>query len=495
MRPIKNFAERLKDILSEKHLSASELSRKMLFNSRNSLFRILNNEASYEKQRDFYIKLKAADVLNLSPLEWDELEEGLEVSRVGVDSYVSNLTMTELVMYSDALGDMVRMISHTEEQSEEAEITEYFRRIFQGEKAQLLIIGCCDLGLFKNIAQLITEAHQANKETVITHYIEASGVELVRAIASIQPVIFADCYQAYMLEDKVITDEIRALYRCNMMLATYIDEQGLQHFLHFIMSDYGCIHGCEYKDEAFYSYLHRVLAEHSKLMVPIKAAFMRPVSPEDYLWYTEQYGELEKDSNLYDIKEDVPINYIHPNILLGPVKEGFKDSGFGRDEMQEQLIEKLYEVQYKRWQNFFKKRKVTHTIFTYDSMRKFALTGLQSDHFFAMRPYTNQERKEILRFLKDQTLKNPYFTIYFFKRGLEPVQNEIGIYEGKGVLFTKAHTDYKLDAGHAEALITQSEFCLRFRDYFLKQLLVHNVTSAKETLIIMDELIGLCDES
>lgn len=494
MKPIKNFAERLRDILSEKHLSASELSRKMQFNSRNSLFRILNNEASYEKQKDFLQKLKAAEVLELSPREWDELEDGLEVSRVGVDGYVSNLAMKELVMYSNALGDPIRMISHMAGTDQEGEFVECFRKVFKGEKTELLIVGCCDLELFKIIEQLIMEAHQANKEVEITHYIEASGVELVHVIASIQPVIFADCYQAYMLEDKVMTDEIRALYRCNMMLASYIDEQGCQHFLHFMMSDYGCIHGCEYKDKVFYSYLKSVLTEHSGQMVPIKAAFMQPVSPEDYLWYTEQYGELEKDSNLYDIKGDVPINYIHPDILLGPVREGFKESGFGQDEMQEQLIAKLYEIQYQRWQNFFEKRKVTHTIFTYESMRKFALTGLQSDHFFAMRPYTKHERKEILRFLKEQTSKNPYFTIYFFKQGLEPAQNEIGIYEGKGVLLTKAHTDYKLDDGHAEALITQSEFCLRFKEYFLKQLLVHNVTSAKETLAIMDELINLCDK-
>ena len=74
------------------------------------------------------------------------------------------------------------------------------------------------------------------------------------------------------------------------------------------------------------------------------------------------------------------------------------------------------------------------------------------------------------------------------------MQSEIGMYEGKGVLLTKANTDYRLDGGHAEALITQPEFCAEFKDYFLKQILVHDVTSARETQAIMDELIALCRE-
>ena len=168
-------------------------------------------------------------------------------------------------------------------------------------------------------------------------------------------------------------------------------------------------------------------------------------------------------------------------------------NGFGQEDERNQLIEGLREIQLKRWRNFDEKHRVTHTIFTYEAMRTFAMTGRQSDHFFAMRPYTPLERKAILLNLRKWLTNNPYFTYYFFKPGVHPVQHEIGMYEGKGVLLTKGNTGYKLDGDHTEALITQDEFCKRFKDYFLRRLLVHEVTSPAETLRLTDELIALCD--
>lgn len=226
-------------------------------------------------------------------------------------------------------------------------------------------------------------------------------------------------------------------------------------------------------------------------MVPIKASFMQHASPEDYLRYTEKFRELEESTALFDIKSDVPINYIHPEILRAPITDGFRSVGFGKAGEQKQLVDRFYEIQLKRWNNFFKKNKVTHTIFTYESMRQFAMTGLQSDHFFAMRPYDIKERREILKFLRNQTANNPFFTVYFFRKEFHAVHNEIGLYEGKGVVFTKSNTNYKLDEEHAEAMITQNEFCSLFKNYFLKELLARDVTSSKETLMILDELIAL----
>ena len=102
---------------------------------------------------------------------------------------------------------------------------------------------------------------------------------------------------------------------------------------------------------------------------------------------------------------------------------------------------------------------------------------------------------QILRGLRAQTADNPYFTVYFFKKDLTPVQEEIGLYEVRGVLLTKSHTDYRLDGEHAEALITQPEFCESFREYYLKRLLTSCVVPAKETLAILDELIALSESA
>ena len=489
MEPVRTLAERLREILARYGVSASELSRRMAFNSRNSVFRILNGEVSYEKQHDFIERMRREKALPLTGGEWSDLEEGLEISRIGAERFCINRAMDELVMPRQAQETAIRVARWVDGAEAEESLETCLGRVLAGKHVQMLIVGCCETVLFGALAREIARAHA--QDVQITHYIDATGTALVRAIAAIQPVVYAPGYQAYMLEDGAQ----RSLYNCDMLLAVYEDDGGRSHFVHAVMPDSGTLSCCEYGDEAAFGFLWHLFTKHAQHAKPIKNMFVQPASPLDYLQYTEQYRAIEEDITLYDIKCDVPINFIHPDILLGPVRDGFAAIGFGEAEEREALVRAFYDVQLRRWQNFFGKHKPTHTIFTYESMRRFALTGRQSDHFFAIRPYTREERVQILRGLRAQTADNPYFTVYFFKKDLTPVQEEIGLYEGRGVLLTKSHTDYRLDGEHAEALITQPEFCESFREYYLKRLLTSCVVPAKETLAILDELIALSESA
>ena len=485
METVFTLSQCLREILARYGVSASELSRRMGFSSRNSVFRILNGECSPEKQREFLDRLVGCAALPLTEQELSDLERGMEVSREGAERFYINRAMEEIVLPN---GSEVRelQIIHWQRGAETKErFGDWLGRIFRCECVRLLIVGCCERSVFAALAKEIAggRAHDVQ----ITHYIDATGIQLVRAIAAIQPVLYCGGYQAYMFEG---SGQSR-LYECDMVLATCVDGEGRCRSMQAIMTDESSFYCCEFEDDAPSAFLTHILTRNAQAMKPIKSAFMRPASPMDYLQYTELYRQIEEDTILYDVKSDVPINYIHPDILLEPVRDGFAQAGFCEAEEREALVQAFYDVQLRRWENFFGKRKPTHTIFTYERMRDFALTGRQSDHFFAIRPYTPQERVKILRFLRRQTAYNPYFTVYFFRQGVTPVQDEIGLYEGKGVLLTRPHTDYRLDGEHAEALITQREFCDCFREYYQRKLLAGCVTSARETLAIMDELIAL----
>ena len=135
------------------------------------------------------------------------------------------------------------------------------------------------------------------------------------------------------------------------------------------------------------------------------------------------------------------------------------------------------------------------TIFSKQAMARFAKTGRQSDHFFAMRPFTREERVAVLTHLKAQNEQNPYFSIYFFKPEYHQPRTEICLYEGKGTMLTKADTDYDFSGMHAEALITQPEFSRKYKEFFLKDLLESKVLSPKETLAAFDELIEIAKDA
>ena len=93
--------------------------------------------------------------------------------------------------------------------------------------------------------------------------------------------------------------------------------------------------------------------------------------------------------------------------------------------------------------------------------------------------------------LKRQAQENPNFRMNFFKDSFKPPMTEVGLYEGAGTLMTKPQTNYDLAADHAEALVTQKEFCQRYKEFYVEYLLVRHVMSKEETLALMDELIEI----
>ena len=176
-------------------------------------------------------------------------------------------------------------------------------------------------------------------------------------------------------------------------------------------------------------------------------------------------------------------------------RDGFAEKGFAQDDALDAMIQRFYAVHRKRFDNYFQKRRPTHTIFSKQAMARFAKTGRQSDHFFAMRPFTREERVAVLTHLKAQNEQNPYFSIYFFKPEYHQPRTEICLYEGKGTMLTKADTDYDFSGMHAEALITQPEFSRKYKEFFLKDLLESKVLSPKETLAAFDELIEIAKDA
>ena len=53
---------------------------------------------------------------------------------------------------------------------------------------------------------------------------------------------------------------------------------------------------------------------------------------------------------------------------------------------------------------------------------------------------------------------------------------------------SKPDTNYNLAGDHAEALITQPEFCRKYKEFFTQDLLVNQVRPDGETLELLERL-------
>lgn len=489
---MQTFGACLREILRVHGVSASALSVQLGFSSRNSLFRILNDETGYEKQRSLLKQLTEGNSLSLSPAEQERLRECLEVSHLGPERYLCSRAMDRLLLRAPfEARDITAVVHLSDGTANRLPLGELLTQLLAAQRVELVL---CNFGFGAFFETLSEALHTQNavERVTIRHYFDATDSRLIRMIAAIRPVLHLPCYHAHILSEAA-PDEVRSLYAAHTLCARASTADGMRCYC-FTLTGHDRMDGVICDDAAQdrrFSLVMDMLCAHDLDMLPVKSAFSDALGPNDYLQYTDQYRRLEAGCRLYTLKRDVPINFIHPNILLGSVLDGFREAGFSTTEELGYLVSQFADVHLKRWNNFFESHKITHTIFTYEAMRRFAQTGLQSDHFFAMRAYTPAERVAILTHLKEQNAVNPYFNIYFFKPNHPSPPEELSLYEGKGVLLTKPDTDYRLDGGHSETLICQAAFCRQFKEHFLQKLLAEDVASAQETQRLMEELIEI----
>lgn len=487
LEPVQELGPCLKQMLRKKKISASELARRMNCKSRNSIFRILDGKGGHSVQQAFCRRLIEENPMSLGERERAELAQALEVSRVGVQTFMNNRAMRELLMNVTQEAPKVRIET---DDPEDPDFHKALERLARGKKAYLTITGCCDRAIFDALRERIYKT-DVTCEVKVRHFIYTGEAEIVRSISAIQPLLYCECYSAYGVQPGTMSKERESIYRSNCIYIHAQAADGSWYDQQMILVDRGIFaplyqHSSQEEDR-YMSFFARDMAR----MPEIKASFGKNQGLESYLSYTEGCRKLEQNRASYTIKLDIPISYIRTDILLPCARDGLRESGME----DEAVLEGLVEIHRQRYDNYRTKKKTTHIILSKAAMERFSRTGRQSDHFFALRTYTPWERAAILRDLREHTEQNENFRIYFFKESFEPPLTEIGLYEGVGTLLTKPYTHYDLAGDHAEAIITQAEFSARYREFYVGDLLERHVLSREETMGVLEELIEIAENA
>lgn len=480
--PLVGFGTYLSRVLRENGLSASEAARRMGYKSRNSMFRLLDGKGSVAAMRTCCRKLQGCPELGVTQEQLERLGVALEVSRLGRESYLSNRALRDMLC-REAAGE-------PEQPWRDGGLLE---ELAQGRDVILTMTGCCDHELMAALERALPR-DESGARVRVEHYIYISGDEVIESIAAIQPLLYAGCYQVWGVEPGMFPREQERLYRSSRIIARWADTQGLWHMRDATLVGRRELAVSPLPGGEEPCALETALARGRERMKPLKSVFPATNTPGDYLDYTRACAALERGRAVYTIKLDVPISYIHPDILLRAVREGFARQGLASGAELEAFVAAMWEVHLARWQNYVAKRRPTHTIFSLPDMERFARTGVQSDHFFALAPYTPQERAAILRHIREQAALEGSFRVHFFKEDYHPPRAEIGLYEGAGTLMAKPDTHYDLGGDHAEVIVTQPEFCRRYKAFFVQDLLEHHVMSAEQTLAALDALIALAEK-
>ena len=158
------------------------------------------------------------------------------------------------------------------------------------------------------------------------------------------------------------------------------------------------------------SFVERIGLDKSRY-APIKHTYFPCSAFGDYIKYSADYAELERNRAVWKIKPDVGVDQIPVWCMKNAMLEG----ELSQNSQFLQALDALEDVYRRRVENTWQKRRHSHVIMKYGAMRRFAMTGRSTDHFWAMRPYTPQERMAILSKLLEQQRKNPYVPLYFLR--------------------------------------------------------------------------------
>lgn len=476
-----SFSVCLDRIIRQRDISPAQLSRLLGHKSRTTLQRIFNGSAGSDSIHKIYTEVCGCCALELSEEEKNALYTSVVVDQVGASTLQARDEIRNLLRPSVCETAPI-VVYQGEKKRTLSEIT---AEMNQAEHSEVLILNCAWKVFAGELHSLLSTVSPDRLN--IQHYMAITN-DLPRTVSIIG--ILRDLfgfvnYSCFSIIDKNNPAEPLTYMGMNgVAVRIHLGDSIREYQLIFT----GESSGIMLETHGAYTYWENYLKALNCSIQSIKTTYPAISSAEDYIAFTEIYRKTEENRNIYMYKPDLCFALIATYIIRQACLDNAVEIGTDIPDFME-MLEKLAEIQDKRFYNIFNQKKAVHIVFFPSAIRKFAHTGFQSDHFYLLRPFTIDERIEILSHLVHQMRTNPYFNVYLLRDEQNFVPMEATCYEGQGVQFTYAYTDYNLSSGHTEAIITNEEFCDLFLNFFRNDLLVNHVYSSSAAVFLFESLI------
>lgn len=470
-------------VLGRYKLSLTGLANKLGYKSKTSINRIISGKARPDSLRKFEQKVRSTFILSQD--EEKLLSEAVQSAIYGKEQFLTN----------QAIWEFVRAGNKTLGGKAELQITDIYdgsavnlhSRYAEAQSKHLAILNCQEIpALFEGISGLLQ-----SQNVTIDHYIyvDDNDVRTIHAFSSVMSIFYEKAYMGYARRKKPMDQpQDCGLNESDLAIVSWVDREGTARtdFITFT----GPYHGTLMEVPCLRESSLKLLGVDRQYYTPIKRIYFECSAFEDYIRYSANYAALERDHAVWKIKPDIGVDQIPAWILRKAVQEGTTEL----DEQFVEVLDKLEAVYRERYHNTITKRKHTYTVFKRAAMRRFAMTGRTSDHFWMMRPFTPEERLVILTELLKQQMENPYVHMYFLKDDSTLRNVEIAYYEGEGMLILDSETSYNLKQNHSEVMIMHQKMLSLFKDFFMGELLQEHVIPESGTRDFLRHLIFEVEE-
>lgn len=469
----------VESFIQAREMSISALASKLGYKSTNSLYRIMDERVRPSSLKQFESRM--LEQFALSEDEQYELTQAVETKEQGEE---------KAAIYS-AMATLIEGF-----QNREIKEAAYDSKCLPNELADRY--GACSeivVHWFNSLQAWVIDQIGALLEQTdaqVVHYmnVQFRVEESVRNVGLLTRILFHPRYCGYVPRNYLREDEpkgyekLNGITRGDVAFCSFLDQSGTRKKEMLVFTELGIHYYTIYSDiqlEPAIDMSQYQLIKHSRFE-------MKTV--EDYKVFFRECAALDMNHASYMLKPDFGVGLVSGDMLIRLVQED-KCKEIPGIEWAHDELRRIFTS---RCNHNFSKKKHAFYVMTRSAMRRFIRTGLMSDHFWLLRPFTPEERLEVLRSIFDNLQQNKYLHFYFLKDESVMGENEVDLYDGEGILIQSNSTAYQLSGSHAEIMLTHPEVMNWYREYFLSVLIKMKSYSEADSEKIMADLVKECEE-
>lgn len=466
------FAECLREIIAARGWSLDALAGMTGYKSRTSVARLLQEQSSQKNRQRFFKRL--CDSGALTQTEEKRLRAALDVSLIGMDKAIARGVFKELIVGSGA------------KEANSPNFERLLELLRGAERARILMVNCLYEPLFVALRDLLLE----NPNCTLRHYfiLDEGESQAAQAMYCLSRMTYLPNFCACACERG--KRNAGMLVGLNFLCATVEGGDGATDVFALLSENYRvALHRLPAEDGLF-SFLERVLTQAMASADAVTRFCSTDNGPQSFIDIMQFWEETERNRDMYHVKSDLCVNNIPTQHLRACLNERDLLRFFPELDVEtlRRMIDTLLYFQRLRYKNMYESKNPKHFILTMSGLRRFAQTGMTTEHFAAMRPFTVRERVVILEDLLTNAEENPHFYLYLFREDFEPAY-EINCWDGLGMTAFPIVKQQETVDNYCNNVICHPRMVTAFRDYFMDDLRVEHTLTAPERSAFLRGLI------
>lgn len=468
MTEILTFPECLQALMHRDHLTLSGLTA--LCGSRTGIKQILSGEATHAKREQLLHKIEEAGLF--SPEDCKRLSTSLEISRVGMQNYLFQQDMEQLFHWKGRHArEPLRVQNGTL-------LMQQLSSLHTASQIDILCVNSC----FQSVADVLLPLFQGSHKIHMWHFLHVRAFRELRYSGYLNtffPLLFDGRYNPYGLQ---AGEDSEVLSVGGNQLVIRARWEGKTREWAFALAGETLAYELPVPSgDSWFALLSSML----RRMRPLPKRMRESMNDSRNLYsLCMTFLSHELNRAMYSFGNDVFFQQIPPDILCNAIVE--------KGVIASKEIERLYSLALplheRRYRNQYEKKKATYQIMTVAGCQRFLNSGLCVDHFYAMRPFTPQERARIFEQILKAARQNPSFVPLLAKDASQSYRYSLICYENLGLSLDLANADYNTESGYRSTFLLCPKFTKPYTAYFLKRIVAERCYSREESLTLLEQL-------